>query len=462
MSEDRPLWTRSACDVVTMLQNNQVTTEMLLADIGERLQDVDSAINALPTLCLDRMPEFGDDDDGAETSLLHGLPVAVKDLTEVKGVRTTYGCSLYADHVPEKSDKLVRRIERRGGVVFAKSNTPEFGTGGITFNDVFGVTRSPRNLDFSAGGSSGGAAAALASGCAWLSHGSDMAGSLRTPAAFCGVTSLRPSPGSISSDALDLPFSVLGQQGPMARSIEDLALFADVLFDDPGQGFRSCAQESLMPARIAFSLDLGITEVNADVEIEFSKVVQRLQQQGIRMCDGAPDLTDVHDSFDILRAHEYAISFETLLEQNPGVMKPEVEWNVQCGLSLSSAELRGAEKTRGRIVDSAGRFMEGVDCLICPATSVSAVDATLRYPGSAQLGESPNSATVPICDYYRWLGIAYATTMMSLPVITLPCGRFDSGMPFAIQLVGKPHGEAELFRIAAAIERLFKWTSTPV
>ena len=213
---------------------------------------------ALPTRCFDRARDNADrlmEVPAAERGVLAGLPVPIKDLTAVAGVRTTHGSRLRENFVPEQSDVIVETLEAHGAVVFAKSNTPEFGAGGNTFNDVFGATRNPHDLNLTAGGSSGGAAAAVATGMAWLAHGSDLAGSLRTPASFCGIASLRPSPGRIANGPSVVPFQVHSQQGPMARDVGDLALLADAMVGEspraglgkppPQESFRRAAASPL-------------------------------------------------------------------------------------------------------------------------------------------------------------------------------------------------------------------------
>ena len=441
--------------MVDALQSDEVSIEEAIASIEARIAAIDPMINALPTLCFERARKFAEYLQrlpASERGALCGLPVTIKDLTPVKGVRTTFGCNVYRDHTPDESDRLVKQVEKEGGIVIAKSNTPEFGTGGITFNDVFGLTRSPRNTRYASGGSSGGAAASLASGCAWLSHGSDMAGSLRTPAAFCGVTSLRPSPGKIRSDSAFLPYDVLGAEGPMARNIEDLGLFADAMMGNPsgtGESLLEAARTPDKPNHVAFSPDLGITTINDEVRDHFHALIDSLSMAGWSLEENHPDLDNVHRCFDTLRAHSYGISLEQTLTDFPGVMKPEVEWNIQSGLGLTSEKLRQAVREQGRIISHAEQFMQDVDILICPATSVHCVDVGLRYPGS--------DGKVPIPEYYRWLAIAYATTLTALPIITLPYRLAADGMPVGVQLIGKPGGEFRLFQYAREIEQLTGW-----
>ncbi len=450
-------WRLGARKIIALLERGELTPRDLLDSIEERVHAVDPAINSLPTLCFERAREHA----ARLASLpmgqrgpLRGLPVTIKDLTDVAGVRTTYGSAIYRDHVPAGSDPMVERIEARGGIVYAKSNTPEFGTGGITFNDVFGLTRSPYNTDCASGGSSGGAAASLAAGCAWLSQGSDMAGSLRTPAAFCGVTSLRPSPGKISSAAPYLPFDVLGQEGPMARDVSDLALFTAVLFDEPPAGLRDAQLEAEQPLRVAISRDLGVTQVSDDVAAVVDDLAARLAAAGCQVEEAAPNLAGVHDAFDTLRAHGYAVSLEETLAAHPGVVKAEVAWNVEHGLDLDAATLREAQRMQGGIVARSAAIMSAFDLLVCPATSVGALAAETRYPGF--------DGGVAIPDYYRWLAIAYATTMTALPVLTLPVATGDTGIPLAVQLVGKPRGEVPLLRHGLWMERLVGRDNAPI
>ena len=451
------LYRLSACEVVTQLQAGAVSAHDALDSLEGRISAVNPTINALPTLCFERARRHADamaSGRPENRGPLFGLPVTIKDLTPVAKVRTTFGSRVYENHVPDESAQLVRRIENRGGIVYAKSNTPEFGLGGITFNEVFGITRNPRDPRFASGGSSGGAAASLAAGCAWLSHGSDMAGSLRTPAAFCGVASLRPSPGRISGNSEWMPYDVLSAEGPMARSVEDLGLFADAMFTDHPDCMLQAARSPAQPQRIAISRDLGVAAVSDQIAGVFQGFVDKLAEQNWNLVEDHPDLSGVHDCFDVLRAHSCAIALEPILAEHRALIKPEGIWNIEAGLALTPGEIREAIRTQGRIIRRASAFMEDIDLLICPATSVSAVPAELRYPGS--------DGEVPVPAYYRWLAIAYAVTVSALPVITVPCGLTDDGMPVGIQLIGKPGGEYDLFRHARLIEQITGWSGQPL
>lgn len=453
----------SAIEMVSRLRNGSTTIAEALDCLRTRIANVDQTINALPTVCFDRAYEHAQRLQklpADKRGRLCGLPVTIKDLNLVSGVRTTFGSAVHKDYIAPKSDQLVGTIEADGGVIYAKSNTPEFGAGGITFNDVFGITRNPHNPQLSSGGSSGGAAASLASGCAWLSQGSDMAGSLRTPASFCGVTSLRPSPGSIRGSSEFLPFQVLGVNGPMARDVADLALFADVMRADDSDRMQASAARGksvevpLSDVRVASSLDLGVTAVSTEIADAFNALLDNLDGHCHSRIDAAPDLSGVHDAFDVLRAENFAVNLEQTLNTQRSLLKPELVWNIEKGLSLTSAKIRQALRAQGQIINNAASFMQPVDVLICPAACSGPVDASLRYPGDLE--------GVPVADYYRWLAIAYATTMTCLPIITLPVGTLGNGMPFGVQLVGKPYGEAALFKIASELESLVSKKPIPV
>lgn len=230
---DRPAFTGpdlcayEAHEVVGLLKRGEISPEDLLEASQKRCAEVEPAVNAMPTLCFERAKQALK--SVPSNSLLSGLPIAIKDLMAVGGVRTTYGTQGLTDNVPSASDSLVETLEGNGAVVVGKSNTPELGAGGNTFNSVFGSTANPWNTTRNAGGSSGGAAAAIATGEVWLAHGSDYAGSLRTPAAYCGVVGLRPSPGRAGGGGALTAWNTEGVQGPMARSVTDCALFLDAM-----------------------------------------------------------------------------------------------------------------------------------------------------------------------------------------------------------------------------------------
>jgi len=291
--------------VVALLKRRDVSPQELLDAAFERLRAVEPAINATPILCEERARGAAVDLDPAQQDhpgWLAGLPIAIKDLTPVKGVRTTFGTVGMADFVPDYSDPLVERLEARGGVVVGKTNTPELGAGGNTFNDVFGPTLNPWDTRLNAGGSSGGAAASLAAGEVWLSHGSDHGGSLRTPAAYCGIVGLRPTPGRAGGGIESIAYMIEGVQGPMARSVRDCALFLDAMagyeprfpisFPAPETPFQRAVERVDARLRVAFAPDLGgFSPVDAEVESHLRKVLTGLSREGVTVEETCPDLT---------------------------------------------------------------------------------------------------------------------------------------------------------------------------
>src|SRR5262245_22870667 len=337
-----------ACSVVDLLRRDEVRPHDLLDALERRIAAVDGAVNALPTLCFERARSAADRlmrKPAGERGLLAGLPVAIKDLSDVAGVRTTYGSPIFKDHVPERSDILVDILESRGAIVYAKSNTPEFGAGANTFNEVFGATRNPWNTARSAAGSSGGAAVALATGMAWLAHGTDLGGSLRNPASFCGIVGLRPSIGRVARTPAAKIDRTLSANGPMARNVEDLALMLDAMCGEhPADPlslprlpvpFLAAARAPARVKRVAWSADLGVTPVDPAIATIARQAAERFAETGAVVEEAHPDLTGVHACFHVLRAYDYAVSKAELLRTHRDLLKPEVIWNIEKGLALT-------------------------------------------------------------------------------------------------------------------------------
>jgi amidase len=449
----------SACDVVGRLQRGEVTPHDLLDALESRIAVVDPAVNALPTLCFARARAHADTlikTRPEARGLLAGLPVAIKDLNEVAGVRTTYGSPIFADHVPAQSDILVERLEAEGGIVYAKSNTPEFGAGANTFNEVFGATRNPWNTARSAAGSSGGAAVALATGMAWLAHGSDMGGSLRNPASFCGIVGMRPSIGRVARSIAAGVDRTLGVNGPMARTVEDLALFLDAMTGEhaadplslakPETSFRTQATSGWKPKRVAYSADFGITPVDPQVAAVTRKAAERLAAEGVIVEEAHPDFSEAHDSFQVLRAVDFAISKAELLRKHRDLLKPEVVWNIEKGLALSVEEIARAEAQRLTLMKRSIAFFETYDLLLSPATIVAAFPVEQRYVAEC--------AGHTFDNYVEWLAIAYAITLACCPALSLPCGFTADGLPVGLQIVAPPKADGRVLAGAKLIEDL--------
>jgi amidase len=454
---DQGLVRETANAIVSKLRKGEVTPLDLLDVLEKRIAEVDGKVNALPTLCFDRAREHAKaliQKKLAERGLLAGLPIPIKDLTNVEGVLTTQGSPIYRDNIPARSDILVEHLENNGGVIYAKSNTPEFGAGANTFNEVFGATRNPWDTSRSAAGSSGGAAVALATGTAWLAHGSDMGGSLRNPASFCGVVGMRPSIGRVARTPAFKIDRNLTAQGPMARNVEDLALLLDAMSGehpaDPlslpllPDSFRSAVRSGKKPKRIAYSPDLGITPVDPEVAAITRKAAERFAEAGVIVEEAHPDLREAHECFHVLRAFDFAISKAALLRDKRDQLKPEVIWNVEEGLKLTVEQLARAEAQRVAMIGRANKFFETYDLLLAPATIVPPFPVENRYVAEC--------AGKKFDNYVEWLGIVYAITLICVPALSLPCGFTASGLPVGLQMVGPPRAGAQLLAGARLLE----------
>ncbi|WP_407165596.1 amidase [Bradyrhizobium sp. ORS 111] len=454
---DQGLIRETACAVVEKLKSGEVTPLDLLDVLERRIAEVDGKVNALPTLCFDRARNHAKalmQKPATERGLLAGLPVPIKDLTAVEGVLTTQGSPIFKDNIPAKSDLLVEHLENNGGVIYAKSNTPEFGAGANTFNEVFGPTRNPWDTSRSAAGSSGGAAVALATGTAWLAHGSDMGGSLRNPASFCGIVGLRPSIGRVAHTPKFGVNRTLGVQGPMARNVEDLALLLDAMSGEHAAdplslpalptSFLSAARSNRKPKRIAYSPDLGITPVDPEVKAITRKAAERFAEAGAIVEEAHPDLHEAHECFHVLRAFDFAISKAQLLRTKRDLLKPEVIWNIEEGLKVTVEKLERAEAQRVAMTERALAFFDKYDLLLAPATIVPPFPVENRYVAECDGKKFDN--------YVEWLGIVYAITLACCPALSLPCGFTASGLPVGLQMVAKPRAEAQLLAGAKVLE----------
>lgn len=468
MPKNDDLIAMNATDVVRLLRREEIRPHDLLDALESRIAEVDPAVNALPTLCFDRARAAADalmQRPVEERGVLAGLPVPIKDLLEVEGVRTTFGSQVFADHVPATSNLLVRNLEASGAIIYAKSNTPEFGAGANTFNEVFGATLNPWNTTKSAAGSSGGAAVALATGTAWVAQGSDMGGSLRNPASFCGVVGMRPSIGRVAKSPGSKIDATLGVEGPMARNVEDLALLLDAMTGDhpgdplslpkPPTSFIGAANGDWRPARVAYSPDLGITPVDPEVAMITRRAAERLAEDGVIVEEAHPDLSEAHECFQVLRAYQYAVNFGERMRQHPGVMKPEVEWNIEKGLALTTDDLARAERQRVALTRRMVEFFDTYDLLLCPSTIVTAFPIEERY-----LAECNG---VRFETYIDWLAIAYAITLTCCPALSLPCGFTSDELPVGLQIVAPPKREDRVLAAASRFEDLLGLRgSTPI
>jgi amidase len=454
---DQGLVHATACTIVDKLNSGDVTPLDLLDVLEARIAEVDGKVNALPTLCFDRARTQARElmkKPAGQRGLLAGLPMPIKDLTAVAGVLTTQGSPIYKDTVPAHSDLVVEHLEASGALIYAKSNTPEFGAGANTFNEVFGATRNPWDLSRSAAGSSGGAAAALATGTAWLAHGTDMGGSLRNPASFCGIVGMRPSIGRVAHTLVAQIDRNITVHGPMARNVEDLALLLDAMSGehpaDPLSlptlpvSFLSAARSGKGPKRIAYSPDLGITPVDPEVAAITRKAAMRFAEAGAIVEEAHPDLREAHECFHVLRAFDFALTKAALLRSKRDMLKPEVIWNIEEGLKLTVEQLERAEAQRVAMTARTIEFFKTYDLLLTPATIVAPFPVENRYVAEC--------AGKKFDNYVEWLGIVYAITLVCCPALSLPCGFTATGLPVGLQMVAAPRGEAQLLAGARVLE----------
>ena len=459
----------TATEAVLRLKRREITPLDLIDAAAHRIAQVEPDINALPTLCIDRARDHAERlmrGEGREAEdepgWLCGLPVAIKDLTDVAGVRTTYGSPIFRDHVPVRSHPVVERIERKGGIVLAKSNTPEFGAGGSTFNEVFGRTRNPWNTALTPGGSTGGGAAALAAGEIWLAHGSDHAGSLRRPATYCSVIGLRPSPGRVTRGTSNNLFSPLSVQGPMARNVPDVALFLDTMaglcprdpltFDAPHRSFAAAVANPIAPKRVAFTPDFGgKVPVDRETREICAKAARRFEELGCVVEEATPDLGNIEDAFLALRSQHFVVERELMLATHRDQIKPDIIWNTERGLRQSPSELAAAERERAALFRRVVEFFETYDLLVSPGASTPAFDVELQMP-----------ATIDGKKLENYLGsslITGVTTLMALPSVAVPCGFDRHGRPVGLQMVGSHRGEAALLQAAVLFEQMMGLSS---
>ncbi|MEM7429316.1 MAG: amidase family protein [Pseudomonadota bacterium] len=443
----------TATEAVAALRRKDVSPKDLVDASVSRIEAVDGKVNALPIRDFERALERACDPELAQMAPLHGLPIAVKDYNDVGGVRTTYGSPIYADHVPEHSDATVSMLESRGALPIAKSNVPEW-AGGHTFNPVNGTTRNPWNLALSAGGSSGGSAAALASGQVSLATGNDLGGSLRTPASFNGIVGLRPGPGVVPRGKRLQAFDTLWVEGPMGRCVRDIALMLDAgagahphdpyAFDAAGASFVDALEAADQPARIGFSANLGIVPMSREVAGVCKAAAVRLAETGVEVTDEAPDFSGALEGFQTLRAVLLATMMGPLLAEHRDRINPDIIKNVERGLHITPEQIFEAERARWQLFHRVSEFFETHDLLICPAVSVTPFP--VETPFVTEIDGKP-------CEtYIDWFAITFALTMTGCPVLSLPCGFTDAGMPVGLQIMGKPRGEAALLRAALRFE----------
>lgn len=450
---------RSAHEQLGALESREVSARELLELHLDRLEAIGPAINAVVSADPDRArAEAARIDDlrasGGKCPPLAGLPISFKDTHSAAGMRTTFGSPLYADHVADTDDELVRRLRLAGVVPIGKTNVPEFAAGSHTFNSVFGVTRNPYDLTKSAGGSSGGAAAALAAGLQPIADGSDMGGSLRNPASFCNVVGLRPTPGRVP-DPSPGPHLPLGVAGPMARTVRDVALMLSVIagphpgdptsIQEPSAGLADVDPMRLRGLRVGWAPTLGgRVTVDAEVAEPLAQAVGVFAELGAIVEEACPDLGGSEEVFRTLRAVEFVDLFGEQLEQHPEAFKPDLAWNIREGRKVSGAETIRALAELTRLQVAAEAFFDHYDVLLAPVSQVAPFPAEWLWP--------ENIADEAQHTYLDWMRASYLFTPLGVPAISVPGGFTAGGLPVGLQIITRARSEARLLAIAAAFE----------
>lgn len=451
---------QSAKAITGQFQNGEVSAVEILNGFLKRIDRVNPKVNAIITLDIELAQKQAKELDDARTrgeklGPLAGLPIAIKDLVETKGIRTTWGSPLFADHVPNFDQLMVTRLKEACAIIIGKTNTPEFGAGSHTFNEVFGATRNPYDLSKSSGGSSGGAAAALASGMLPIADGSDLGGSLRNPASFCNVVGFRPTPGRVPIAPSASTYNPLSVFGPMARNVEDTALLLSAIagpdvtdplsLQDPGELFRQPLKSDNRGFKIAWTPDLGHLPVEPDVVEVLQKTLPIFEQLGHHIEEASPSLRRAEETFLHLRAAMYTSRFGALIRSNPESVKETIRWNTEVGLSLSAKDVAKAEEVRTQIYFRMLRFFENYDFLILPAAQVA--------PFPVELDWVHEINGVKMENYLQWMQICCAITLTSCPAISVPAGFTPEGLPIGLQIVAPPRQDFKLLQFAHAFEQ---------
>jgi len=451
---------RPATDLAGLIRSRQLSARELTDACLERIDRLDGQVNAVVTLDADGARAAADAADarlaaGEDVGPLHGLPVAHKDTHATGGMRTTWGSPL-ADTVPADDELVVARLRAAGAVRVGKTNVPEFAAGSHTVNPLFGATHNPYRHGLSAGGSSGGAAAALAAGFVPVAEGSDFGGSLRNPAAFCNVVGLRPTPGRVPTWPAPMGWSQMSVQGPMGRTVADVALVLSALagpdrrvpisLDDPGAPFAAPLPERLDGLRVAWAPDLGgRVRVDPAITAALSASVPVFEELGATVEVACPDLSGADDVFGTLRAWLFDATFSELARRHPDGLKESIRWNAAMGAELTGADLARAEIAHTALYERVVGFFDSYDVLLAPTTQVLPFPVELEYPTEI--------AGEPLPDYLAWMRSCTLITPTGCPALSVPGGATADGLPVGLQVVGPPRADRRVLEVGHAFEQ---------
>ncbi len=458
----------TAVDARQLISRRKLSPVELAESCIARVEAVNPAVNALVAFDFGRMM---DEARAAEAKVaagealgpLHGLPLGVKDMHDVAGLPTTFGSEIFRDNVPAKDDAMIAALRAAGAVMLGKTNNPEWSAGANTRNAVYGVTANPHDVSKSCAGSSGGSAVALACGMCPIATGSDTGGSLRNPAAFCGVVGFRPSPGVVPGEMRGMALIPLATGGPMARTVADAALMLSVQMRpdrrDPWtlvvdgrtlwqpEDFRNLPRVDLSALRIAFSADLGFAPTERIIRDSFGAKIAALDGQFAAIEQAQPNCAGADRAFAVLRALSFLGFHHGLMQQHPDKVGPNVRANIEEGLGYSALDVADAMNLHARLYRQWQRFFETTDFLLTPAVTISPRDWHELYP--AEIDGAPTQ------NYYHWLALAYASTLAGHPSVTIPAGLDGNGMPFGLQIIGRRHDDLGTLAVAAELEALF-------
>ena len=452
----------SAVELRRHIGNREISPVELLEVCIHRIEEINPAVNAIAAKAYTRARREAKAAEqavlaGDPLGPLHGLPVGIKDLQETEGLLTTYGSALHREHVPQADSASVALVRKAGAIVTAKTNVPEFGAGANTRNPVWGATGNPFNPTLNAGGSSGGSAAALATDMLPICTGSDTGGSLRIPAAICGVVGFRPSPGLVPMDSRGLGWTPISVVGPMGRSVAD----ARLLFGSQiGMDSREPLAHPLDPAavdvyrpvdlgrlRVAWSTDLGQCVVDGPIAETMRAQIASMKHLFARCDEIAFDFGRADECFDVIRALNFVARYRAVYDEDPGKLGPNVRANYELGAAMSLADVAWAHSEQTRIFRRFQELYRDYDLVLSPTTPVS------PFPwAQLSLGELNG---VKLSNYYRWLALTYYITLVTNPSISLPCGVDQNGMPFGLQVVGQFRGDVELLNASQSLEEAF-------
>ena len=450
----------TASDLVQKIKAREISAVEVLQAHLEQIERVNPHVNAIVTLLPDRAEQAARAIDeqlgrGEDPGPLCGLPVAHKDLVVTKGIRTTFGSPIYQDFIPDSDALIVERLRDAGAVTIGKTNTPEFGAGSQTFNKVFGETHNPYDLTKTCGGSSGGAAVSLACGMLPIADGSDTGGSLRNPAAFCNVVGFRPSPGRVPVWPNELGWFPISVQGPMARTVEDVALMLSAIAGpdprDPiaipaaGDRFRQPLARDFRNTRIAWSADFGGLPMDQQITQVLEPQIETFAGLGCQVALGQPDFSDADEIFQVLRAWAFELKFTPLIEKHREQIKDTIIWNAEFGQSLTGPQISRAENLRTQLFQRVVKFMETHEFMIFPVTQVPPFD--LQQPYIEEIDG------VKMETYIDWMKSCYFVTVTGLPAISVPCGFTETGLPVGLQIVGRHQDDWGVLQLAYAFQQ---------